>query len=130
MVLGNIWGTIGEEKFKSITTIYYKEAVGAILVYDITRRSSFSDICKQWMNKLKTNCEVELVTMLVENKCDLENERQVKTEEAKEFAKEHSTFFRLPLDMYFIETSAKESTNVQKAFTQVFNEIFDKNARA
>eukprot|EP00826_Nyctotherus_ovalis_P064747 TRINITY_DN9506_c0_g1_i11.p1 TRINITY_DN9506_c0_g1~~TRINITY_DN9506_c0_g1_i11.p1 ORF type:complete len:158 (+),score=38.53 TRINITY_DN9506_c0_g1_i11:171-644(+) len=89
VVVANIWDTIGEEKFKSITALYYKGAVGAILVYDITRRESFTEICRQWFDELKNNCETDLVTMLIGNKCDLANERQVKTEEAVKFAKKH-----------------------------------------
>ena len=127
-IISNIWDTIGEEKFKSITSIYYKGAVGAILVYGITKKKTFSDICGQWLSELKCNWD-SVVTMLVGNKCDLEDQREVPTDEATAFAKEHGKLL-LILGMFFMETSAKNSTNVMKAFTVVFEDIFDNNVRS
>lgn len=85
-----IWDTAGEEKYKSLTSIYYKGAVGAILVYDITRRDTFDRVCTQWIGELKNFSDPNIVTMLVGNKCDLKDKREVSTEEATAFAESSS----------------------------------------
>ena len=85
-----IWDTTGQEKFQSLTTIYYKGAVGAILVYDITRRGTFDRISNQWLAELRNFSDPHMVVMLIGNKCDLKDERQVNIEDAKAFAEAQS----------------------------------------
>jgi len=85
-----IWDTAGEEKYKSLTSIYYKGAVGAILVYDITRRETFDRTCTQWLGELKNFSDPHIVAMLVGNKCDLKDKREVSIEDATAFAETHS----------------------------------------
>ena len=93
-----IWDTAGQERFKSITKSYYKGAKGAIIVYDITRRATFENV-QEWFKDTKTMGDnTHLVLMLVGNKCDLVNERQVSTEEGKKEAEMNG--------MAFMETSA------------------------
>eukprot|EP00826_Nyctotherus_ovalis_P017430 TRINITY_DN15135_c0_g2_i2.p1 TRINITY_DN15135_c0_g2~~TRINITY_DN15135_c0_g2_i2.p1 ORF type:complete len:213 (+),score=30.13 TRINITY_DN15135_c0_g2_i2:125-763(+) len=85
-----LWDTIGQEKFRSLTSIYYKGAVGAILVYDITNRKSFESACTQWLGELGNFSESNIVLMLVGNKCDLKDKRKVTIEDATSFAEKHS----------------------------------------
>jgi Ras-related protein Rab-1A len=102
-----IWDTAGQERFRTITSSYYRGAHGIIIVYDITDRESFDNV-KQWLNEIdKYACE-NVNKLLVGNKNDLEAKRQVDYEEAKAFADERG----IP----FLETSAKNSTNVTEAF--------------
>ena len=73
-IKAQIWDTAGQERYKAITRAYYKGAKGAFIVYDITRKDTFDDIDK-WRNKLTNSCNKEVTIMLIDNKCDLEDER-------------------------------------------------------
>ena len=84
-----LWDTAGEEKYKSLTSIYYKGAVGALLVYDITRRETFERICTQWLGELKTFSDPNIVAILIGNKCDMKENRTVQTDEAIAFAEKN-----------------------------------------
>ncbi len=107
-----IWDTAGQERFKTITASYYKGAHGIILVYDITDKQSFKDI-ENWLAEVDKYGNENVVKMLVGNKSDLEANRQVKTEEGKSLADS--------LGIKFLETSAKDAVNVEKAFTTLSN---------
>jgi Ras-related protein Rab-1A len=109
-----IWDTAGQERFKNITSSYYKGAHGVILVYDITDRSSFKDV-ENWLQEVQKHANENIVKLLVGNKCDLESQRQVTTDEGKDLAQS--------LGIKFVETSAKSSTNVEKAFQTLALEI-------
>lgn len=109
-----IWDTAGQERFKTITSSYYKGAHGIILTYDITDKQSFKDI-ENWLNEVEKYANENVIKLLVGNKCDLESARQVTFAEGKEFADS--------LGIQFIETSAKNTTNVEKAFFMLANEI-------
>lgn len=109
-----IWDTAGQERFKTITASYYKGAHGIILVYDITDRQSFKDI-ENWLAEVDKYGNENVVKLLVGNKSDLEASRQVKTEEGKTLADS--------LGIKFLETSAKDAVNVEKAFTTLSTEI-------
>ena len=102
-----IWDTAGHEAFQSITRTYYKGAVGALLVYDITNKQSFQH-CENWLHELKENGDKDVTIMLVGNKCDLEKERQVSKEDAEKFAEMNG--------LIFLETSAKEAKNIFEVF--------------
>lgn len=84
-IKGQIWDTAGQERFRSITNAYYKGAKGALLVYDVTRRETFENISK-WVPELKQTGDKDVTIILVGNKSDLENERQVSTEEGNKKA--------------------------------------------
>lgn len=109
-----IWDTAGQERFKNITSSYYKGAHGVILVYDITDRQSFKDV-ENWLSEVSKHASENIVKLLVGNKCDLEGQRQVSTDEGREFASS--------LGIKFVETSAKNSMNVEKAFQTLAAEI-------
>ncbi|KAH0944082.1 hypothetical protein HID58_003719, partial [Brassica napus] len=109
-VKAQIWDTAGQERFRAVTSAYYRGAFGALIVYDITRSSTF-----------ETHCDTAVAQMLVGNKCDLEDIRAVSVEEGKALAEEEGLFF--------METSALDATNVDKAFEIVIREIFSNVSR-
>ncbi|XAR58773.1 hypothetical protein NMG60_11014305 [Bertholletia excelsa] len=119
-VKAQVWDTAGQERFRAVTSAYYRGAVGALVVYDISRRTTFESI-KRWLDELHTHCDTTVARMLVGNKCDLENIRDVSTEEGKTLAEEEGLFF--------IETSALDSTNVKTAFEIVIHEIYNNFSR-
>ncbi|MBA0784412.1 hypothetical protein Gotri_006904 [Gossypium trilobum] len=119
-IKAQIWDTAGQERFRAVTSAYYRGAVGALIVYDITRRSSFDSI-KRWLDELSTHCDTTVARMVVGNKCDLENVRDVSVEEGKSLVEEE--------DLFFMETSALESTNVQTAFEVVIRKIYNNVSR-
>lgn len=114
-VKAQIWDTAGQERFRAVTSAYYRGAVGALVVYDISRRQTFESVSR-WLNELQTHSDMNVVTILVGNKSDLKDAREVTTGEGKALAEAHSLFF--------IETSALASSNVAAAFETVVREIF------
>lgn len=110
-----IWDTAGQESFKSITRSYYRGAAGALLVYDITRRDTFTHLTR-WLEEVRQNGNPETVVMLIGNKNDCEDRRQVSTEEGERFARENS--------LIFLETSAKTAHNVEEAFLKTSQTIY------
>jgi len=102
-----IWDTAGQEAFQAITRTYYKGAIGALLVYDITRRDTFTHVTK-WLDDVRTNSSKNVTVILIGNKKDLEDKRQVSYEEGEAFAKENG--------LMFLETSAKTAYNVVESF--------------
>ncbi|KAF8014687.1 hypothetical protein BT93_H0484 [Corymbia citriodora subsp. variegata] len=119
-VKAQIWDTAGQERFRAVTSAYYRGAVGALIVYDITRRITFESV-KRWLGELDTHCDTTVARMLVANKCDLNNIREVSTEEGKALAEAEGLFF--------METSALDSTNVQISFEIVIREIYKNISR-
>lgn len=103
-----IWDTAGQEKYRSITKMFYKDASAAILVYDITREESFLEIKNFWFKEVKENSSEDLVVALVGNKKDLYEYEEVKKQEIEQYAKEYGAIFK--------ETSAKEGTGVDEVF--------------
>ncbi|XP_059295967.1 ras-related protein RABA5b-like [Lycium ferocissimum] len=119
-IKAQVWDTAGQERFRAVTSAYYRGAVGALIVYDISRKITFENI-KRWLDELNTHCDTTVASMLVGNKCDLENIRDVSIEEGKNLAEEEGLFF--------IETSALDSTNVKTAFEIVIREIYKNVSR-
>lgn len=109
-----IWDTAGQERYKSITKAYYKGAKGAFVVYDITRKETFSSV-EKWVDELKNNGDEGVCIILLGNKCDLEEQRQVPTEDAMR----KSDCYKIA----FCETSAMQAVNIDKAFTIMVEEI-------
>ena len=110
-----IWDTAGQERYKSITAAYYKGAKGALIVYDTTQKESFENIDK-WISEIKEKSSKDMKIMLIGNKTDLKDERQVTTEEALEKAKD--------LETAIMETSALDGNNVKEAFYDLLKEMF------
>eukprot|EP00250_Pteridium_aquilinum_P019882 c2461_g1_i1 orf=130-798(-) len=115
-IKAQIWDTAGQERFKAVTSAYYRGAVGALVVYDISRRQSFDEISR-WLEELRVHSDMSVVAMLVGNKCDLEHLREVSVEEGRSLAEAET--------MYFMETSALDATNVTKVFQTVVTEIYN-----
>jgi Ras-related protein Rab-2A len=111
-----IWDTAGQEAFQAITRTYYKGGIGALLVYDITRKETFDHI-RKWYDEVKLNGSKDICCILIGNKKDLEEQRQVKYEEGKRLAEENN--------LLFLETSAKTAENVQECFTISAERILD-----
>ena len=110
-----IWDTAGQERYRSITNAYYKGAKGSLLVYDITNPKTFENVDK-WLSDLKTNAEEKISVVLVGNKTDLEAERKITVEQGKEKAE----LFKLA----FIETSALNGNNIEKAFNELISDVY------
>jgi len=114
-VKAQIWDTAGQERYRAVTSAYYRGAVGAMLVYDITKRQTFDHVAR-WLEELRGHADNNIVIMLIGNKCDLGNLRAVPIEDAKEFAQREGLFF--------LETSALEAINVESAFLTVLTDIY------
>ena len=113
-VKAQIWDTAGQERYRAITSAYYKGAKGVLIVYDITRKNSFDNVDK-WLNDFKMKSDEDAAIVIVGNKSDLINEREVSIEEATLKAQvNHLAFF---------ETSAKENENVHSAFMSLMNQV-------
>ena len=112
-----IWDTAGQENFRSITRAYYKNSVCALVVYDISSRDSFNNITS-WIEDCKNQSPKTIFMVLVGNKCDLEDKRQVSFEEGKELADKN--------ELLFFESSAKDGINVDEIFENSAKEIAKK----
>ncbi|KAM4664987.1 ras-related protein Rab-25 [Discoglossus pictus] len=118
LVKAQIWDTAGLERYRAITSAYYRGAVGALLVYDITKHQSYESV-DRWLKELYDHADASIVVMLVGNKSDLTDEaREVPSEEAKMYAENNG--------LLFIETSALDSTNVELAFETILRDIYQK----
>ncbi|KAF0919955.1 hypothetical protein E2562_032367 [Oryza meyeriana var. granulata] len=115
VVKAQIWDTAGQERYRAITSAYYRGAVGALLVYDVTRRATFDNVAR-WLKELRDHTDPSIVVMLVGNKSDLRHLVAVTTEDGKEYAEAES--------LYFMETSALDATNVENAFAEVLTQIY------
>ena len=110
-----IWDTAGQESFRSITRSYYRGAAGALLVYDITRRETFTQL-EKWLTEARENASENMVIMLIGNKVDLDHKRAVTYQDGSDFAAKNN--------LIFLETSAKTAANVEEAFVQTAQKIY------
>jgi small GTP-binding protein len=115
-VKAQIWDTAGQERYRAITAAYYRGALGAILVYNVTCAATFRSI-ERWVDDLRANVE-DIVIILVGNKMDLADQREVATEEGIALSERKK--------LLFMETSAKDCSNVQEMFTLVISDIAKK----
>jgi len=109
-----VWDTAGQERYRALSSAYYRGALGALVVYDITNRQSLESIPK-WLEEIDRYCTQDIVVILVGNKLDLNDQRCITVEEGKALAAKEN--------MFFIETSAKDATNIEKAFILLSKEI-------
>ncbi|KFR17644.1 Ras-related protein Rab-10, partial [Opisthocomus hoazin] len=112
-----IWDTAGQERFHTITTSYYRGAMGIMLVYDITNAKSFENISK-WLRNIDEHANEDVERMLLGNKCDMEDKRVVSKAKGEQIAREHG--------IRFFETSAKANINIEKAFLTLAEDILRK----
>ena len=115
MVKLQLWDTAGQERFRAVTHSYYKGAHGVILVYDITNEETFDSLQSYWKEEVDKYAPENAVWIVVGNKCDMEPKRQVSMEDGQGFAEE--------IGALFMEASAKEATNVNRAFLSVAESI-------
>ncbi|OWM79319.1 ras-related protein RABA2a [Punica granatum] len=114
-IKAQIWDTAGQERYRAITSAYYRGALGALLVYDVTKPTTFENVSR-WLKELRDHADSNIVIMLIGNKTDLKHLRAVATEDAQSYAEKEG--------LSFIETSALEAINVEKAFQMILSEIY------
>jgi small GTP-binding protein len=115
-IKAQVWDTAGQERFRAITSAFYRGAVGALLVYDITKHDSYVNV-EKWFKELREHGDSKMVIMLVGNKTDLKHLRAVPVEEAKSFAEKNN--------LSFIEASALDSNNVDVAYQNVLDDVYN-----
>jgi small GTP-binding protein len=111
-----IWDTAGQERLRSIAKSYFRNAVGALLVYDITSLVSFDHV-QEWYSDIQSLCVPNACVLLIGNKADLEAQREVGSQHAKNFADQNQ--------LEPLETSALDGTGVTEAFTRLAYKIYD-----
>ncbi len=111
----NIWDTSGQERYKSITTAYYKGAKGAMIIYDVTNQNSFNNVDK-WFNEIKDKAYKNINLIMIGNKTDLEDKKVVSSEDSLDKAKK----FDIPV----METSALNASKVKEAFYLILKEMY------
>ncbi|KAL6541812.1 Ras-related protein Rab2BV [Orobanche gracilis] len=114
-IKAQIWDTAGQERYRAITSAYYRGAVGALVVYDITKRQTFENV-QRWLRELRDHADSNIVIMLAGNKSDLNHLRVVAERDAQLFAEKEG--------LSFLETSALEALNVEKAFQTILLDIY------
>lgn len=118
IIKAQIWDTAGQERYRAITSAYYRGTLGALIVYDITRKSSLGNSITHWLTQLKESSGEDIEIILVGNKTDLEEERAISTACGNEAA--------ISNGLSFVETSAKDGTNVSKAFDDLIKAVYKK----
>lgn len=114
-VKAQIWDTAGQERYRAITSAYYRGAVGALLVYDITKRQTFDNV-QRWLRELRDHADSNIVIMMAGNKSDLNHLRAVPGDDGQALAEKEG--------LSFLETSALDATNIEKAFQTILTEIY------
>ena len=116
-IKAQIWDTAGQERYRAVTSAYYKGAKGAFIVYDVTRKETLDSV-NRWISDILTTCDKNLTIILIGNKSDLEDQRQISKQQGEEKAKTYQ--------LAFLETSALSGENLEKAFNMLINEIYEK----
>ena len=106
-----IWDTAGQEKYRSLTTMFYKDANAAVMVYDVTRKESFEELKNYWSGQIKESSPENIILAIAGNKSDLIEQETVDEGEARNFAKE--------LNAIFVPTSAKNSEGINNLFEEI-----------
>lgn len=113
-----IWDLAGQEKYRVVRSMYFQGCQGALLVYDVTRYSTFDSINSKWLRDFKKYVKKEGAYILIGNKSDLTDQRTVTEERGKKIAQKIKA-------SHFIETSAKLGENIEEAFTLLVNQILN-----
>ena len=106
-----IWDTAGQEKYRSLTTLFYKDANAAVMVYDVTRKESFEELKNYWSGQIRDSSPENIILAIAGNKSDLIEHEVVDEGEARDFAKE--------LGAIFVSTSAKNSEGINNLFEEI-----------
>ena len=114
-----IWDTAGQERYRNIAKNYFQSTDGFVIVYDISNTESFEKL-DYWIEQIKANSQEYTKMILFGNKCDIIEDRKIKKEEGEEYAKNNN--------INFFEVSAKEGTNVDKAFESFVKDILDSSS--
>ena len=115
----DIWDTAGQEKFRALTRIFYKNAKAVIIVYSITNKQTFDEAKNYWYEQVKQNCHSDVIIAIAANKCDLYEEKEISDEEGEEFAKSKDAFFAF--------TSAKNDSGITNLFENIAMKILEPN---
>ena len=118
-VLVKLWDTAGQERFKSLTPNYFRNAEGVVIVFDVTNLETFENL-KYWISSIKSNLgekNIIIPIIIIGNKIDMDDMRDINKEEADKFAKEN--------DYKYFEASAKTGEGVDEAFREIVNQILD-----
>jgi len=115
-----IWDTAGHEKFRTITTSYYKSAHAIIILYDITQKASFDHI-RNWITEIDKFGKQGVLKVIVGNKLDMENNRKITKEVAENLA--------LKYGIKLWEVSAKDNTNIEEMFLDTIKTLLEKNSK-
>ena len=116
-ILLQIWDTAGQERFRTITKNLYKGAAGIVLIYDITNRKTFTNV-RKWIKNINEEAPNKVILILVGNKADLEEKREVEKEEGEEMAAEYN----IP----FFESSAQSGLNIKSVFIALAKLLVEK----
>lgn len=109
-----VWDTAGQERFRTITTAYYRGAMGIMLVYDVSNMRSFESMIN-WIRNIEMHATQDVELMILGNKCDVADKRQVTREKGEQLALQHG--------VKFMETSAKANINIEEAFFTLARDI-------
>ena len=115
----DIWDTAGQEKYRALAKIFYKDARAIVLVYDVTSVKSFEEIKNYWYEQIKQLGSDNIVIAIAANKYDLYEEKQVSNEDGEEFAKS--------IGAIFVSTSAKNASGINALFENIAHKIIDPN---
>ena len=115
-----IWDTAGQERFRTVVSTYFRGAHGILSLYDVTNKDSFKNL-ENWLIEIEKNSNQKVLKILIGNKCDLTEDREITTEEGQTFANRNG--------MEFMETSAKMNTNVSEAFTTLGKLMIEFNSK-
>ena len=116
-----LWDTVGQERYKALTQNFFKNAEGVMVVYDITKVDSFDNL-KFWINSIKQNMEnknIIIPVIIIGNKVDMEDMREISNENAENFAKENN--------YKYFETSAKTGEGIDNAVRELVNQVLNHN---
>nr|MDO8083249.1 Rab family GTPase [Candidatus Sigynarchaeum springense] len=111
-----LWDIAGQERFSAIRKLYYKGCSAALIVYDITRVDTFNNLRENWVKDYTENTSGEKIFIIIGNKADMTDLRKVQTEQGEKLKKDINA-------VDFIETSAKEGTNVEAAFMNLIRSL-------
>ena len=116
-IVVQIWDTAGQERFRTITHTFYKHGDGIIVAFDVTDAATFQSV-RKWLESIYQHAAPDIVKVLVGNKIDLEEQREVSIEEAKQLADVHK--------MVYFETSAKLNKNVDELIGHMMEQVYQK----